>query len=105
MRRILVDYAKAGKRQKRGGGAEHLPLREAALIPDEKAAELLAVEEALQNLAKQDARKSQLVELCYFGGYSVKEVAQLLNLSEATIAREWRLAGAWRQRELRGTTQ
>jgi RNA polymerase sigma factor (TIGR02999 family) len=105
MRRILVDYARTGNRQKRGGGAEHVALSEAALISDERAAEVLAVDEALQNLAKQDARKSQIVELCYFGGCSVKEVAQLLNLSEATIAREWRLARAWLQRELGGTTK
>ena len=95
MRRILVDEAKAGKREKRGGGAERVAFSEAVGLPDKKAAEVLAVDEALQDLAKQDVRKGQIVELRYFGGCSVKEVAESLGISEVTVARDWRLALAW----------
>ena len=100
MRRILIDYAREQDRSKRGRGIEHIALSDALPISHEKPAELLALDEALHKLAKQDVRKSQIVELRYFGGCSVEEVAQMLNVSEATIAREWRLARAWLQREL-----
>jgi RNA polymerase sigma factor (TIGR02999 family) len=100
MRRVLLDYAKAQGRKKRGGDWEQIALSGALLIPDEKAVELAALDEALEALAKQDARKSRIVELRYFGGCTVEETALCLGISEATVAREWRLARAWLLREL-----
>ncbi len=100
MRRVLLDYAKAQGRQKRGGDWEQIALSDASLIPDEKAVELVALDEALKALAKQDTRKSRIVELRYFGGCTVEEVAEILGVSKETIAREWRLARAWLRREL-----
>lgn len=103
MRRILCDYAKAQKRKKRGGGAEHIALSDAPPICFETSAELLALDEALQKLTRQDARKSQIVEMCYFGGYSDEEVAKFLEVSKETVEREWRMARAWLRRELAGS--
>ena len=100
MRRVLVDYAREQGRDKRGGGAEHLALSDALPLPDEKGIELLALDEALQKLAKQDARKSRIVEMRYFLGCTVEEVAEFLGVSVETVAREWRLARAWLRREL-----
>ena len=102
MRRILVDYVKA---KKRGSGAEHISVSGASLITNEKSVELLALDEALHKLAKQDERKSQVVELRYFGGCTVEEVAELLGISEATVAREWHKALAWLRRELGAETK
>lgn len=100
MRRILIDYAKTHKRDKRGGGVEHLALSDAPPIPVEKSAELLALDDALKELAKQDAQQSQLVEMRYFGGYSMEEIAKTLGVSKATVERKWRMACAWLQHEL-----
>jgi RNA polymerase sigma-70 factor, ECF subfamily len=100
MRRVLTDYARAQARDKRGGGAEQIALEDAPSIPVETPVELLALDEALRKLEKQDARKSRIVELRYFGGCTVAEVASLLGVSEETINREWRLARAWLRREL-----
>lgn len=100
MRRVLIDYARAQVRDKRGGGAEHIALEDAPLIPVERPVELLALDEALWKLEKQDARKSRIVELRYFGGCTVAEVASLLGISEETVNREWRLARAWLRHEL-----
>ena len=99
MRRILCDAARAEGRQKRGGGAQHIALSDAPPLLSEKSAELLALDEALQKLAKQDARKSQIVEMLFFGGYKVEEVAEFLEVSAETVALEWRMARAWLQRE------
>ncbi len=96
MRRILVDYARQHKADKRGGAAEKLPLEEEILIVSEgKSAELLALDEALENLAKIDPQKSKIVELRYFGGLSVEETAEVLGVSEITVKRHWRMAKAW----------
>ena len=96
MRRILVDYARQHKADKRGGAAEKLPLEEEILIVSEgKSAELLALDEALENLAKFDPQKSKIVELRYFGGLSVEETAEVLGVSEITVKRHWRMAKAW----------
>jgi RNA polymerase sigma factor (TIGR02999 family) len=100
MRRIVLDYIKAERRNKRGGKVEHIRLTDALAIPAEKSDELLALDDALQALERQDARKSQVVEMRYFGGYSVKEIAEFLEISETTVEREWRMARAWLQREL-----
>ncbi len=96
MRRILVDYARQHKAEKRGGAAEKMPLEEEILIVSEgKSAELLALDEALENLAKIDPQKSKIVELRYFGGLSVEETAKVLGVSEITVKRHWRMAKAW----------
>ncbi len=96
MRRILVDYARQHRADKRGGTAEKLPLEEETLIVFEgKSAELLALDEVLENLAKIDSQKSKVVELRYFGGLSVEETAEVLGVSEITIKRHWRMATAW----------
>jgi RNA polymerase sigma-70 factor, ECF subfamily len=96
MRRILVDYARKHHADKRGGDAEKLPLEEEILIVSEgKSAELLALDEALENLARIDPQKSKIVELRYFGGLSVEETAEVLGVSEITVKRHWRMAKAW----------
>ena len=96
MRRILVDYARQHRADKRGGAAEKIPLEEEILIVSEgKSAELLALDEALENLAKIDEQKSKIVELRYFGGLSVEETAEVLGVSEVTVKRHWRMAKAW----------
>ena len=97
MRRILVDHARKHTADKRGGVAEKLPLEEEILLvsSDEKSMELLALDEALENLAKIDEQKSRIVELRYFGGLSVEETAEVLGVSPITVKRQWRMAKAW----------
>lgn len=101
MRRILVDYARRKLRSKRGGGEAAAPLDEAAALPLEKSAELLALDEALDRLAETDPLKARVVELRYFGGLSIKETAEVLKLSEVTVMRHWALAKSWLRREMR----
>jgi len=100
MRSVLVDYARRRGYAKRGGNPIRVSLSEADQISEEKSAEVIAVDEALNRLAALDPRKSQIVELRYFGGLSVEETAELLGLSSRTIKREWRWARAWLYREL-----
>ena len=100
MRRILVDLARAHNRAKRGGGALQVSLDEAAMVSSERAAELVALDEALTTLAAIDQRKSQVVELRFFGGMSVEETAEALRVSPITIKREWSTAKAWLYREI-----
>src|SRR5712692_10387036 len=100
MRRILVDLARAHKRAKRGGGAPQVSLDEAAMVSSERAAELVALDEALTTLAAIDQRKSQVVELRFFGGMSVEETAEALRVSPVTIKRDWSTAKAWLYREI-----
>jgi RNA polymerase sigma-70 factor, ECF subfamily len=100
MRHILVDHAKAQKRQKRGGGMEHIALDEAVVIGPEAPSALLELDEALQRLAIHDERKSQIIELLFFGGLTYDESASVLGVSPATIHRETRMAKAWLYREL-----
>lgn len=100
MRRILLDYIKATNRQKRGGGIEYIPLSEVVLISEEQSAQLLALDEALRALKKQDERQSQIVEMRFFAGYSTEEIAQILDVSEATVHKEWNMARAWLRRKL-----
>ena len=102
MRRILIDHARKQAYQKRGGGARDLPLDEAAVLTNERAAELVALDEALQSLAKIDERKARVIELRYFGGLTVEEVAEVLAVHPDTVTREWRRARAWLHRELQG---
>lgn len=101
MRRILVDYARARKRAKRGGGDVKLSLGPAErLASDEKSIDLIALDEALTRLAAIDQQQSRVVELRYFSGLSLEETATILHISRATAAREWNLAKAWLHREL-----
>jgi RNA polymerase sigma-70 factor (ECF subfamily) len=101
MRRVLTDYAKTRQRLKRGGDAQPISLS-AAILADEQSEELLALDTALPKLAQKDERKSKIVELRYYGGYTVAEIADMLGISEVTVARDWRLARAWLRRELSG---
>lgn len=100
MRRIMVDHARERHSLKRGGGALKVTLDEAALVTEARSQELLDLDEALERLAAQDARKSQIVELRYFGGLTVEETAEFLKLSHRTVEREWTAAKAWLYREL-----
>ena len=102
MRRILVDAARDRGYQKRGGGAPILSLDEALTIPIEPANELVALDEALTALAVVDARKSQVVEMRFFGGLSIDETAEALQVSRDTVKRDWRIAKLWLLRELGG---
>jgi RNA polymerase sigma factor (TIGR02999 family) len=96
MRRILVDYARERKREKRGGAAENLPLDEAlTIVSQEKSVDLVALDEALNKLAKFDERQAKVVELRYFSGLSIDETAEVLNVSNITIRRDWSMAKAW----------
>jgi RNA polymerase sigma factor (TIGR02999 family) len=101
MRRILVDYARSRRYAKRGGGNKMVELDEAATVAQKTAAELVALDEALKDLSNFDPRKSQIVEMRYFGGMSVEETAEVLGVSAVTVMREWRAAKAWL---LRATT-
>jgi RNA polymerase sigma-70 factor (ECF subfamily) len=100
MRRIMVDHARERQSLKRGGGALKVTLDEAALVTETRSQELLDLDEALERLAVQDARKGQIVELRYFGGLTVEETAEFLKLSHRTVEREWTMAKAWLYREL-----
>jgi RNA polymerase sigma factor (TIGR02999 family) len=95
MRRILVDHARRKGYAKRGGHIRQTPLDEAMVISEEKAPEVIALDEALTRLAAVDPRKSQVVELRYFGGLSVEEAAEVLKISAATVRRDWNMAKAW----------
>jgi RNA polymerase sigma factor (TIGR02999 family) len=101
MRRILVDHARALRYQKRGGGAAKVTFNEALVISDEPPADVVALDDALDALAAFDERKSRVIELRFFGGLTVDETASVLDVSADTVARDWRLARAWLQRELR----
>ena len=100
MRRILVDFARDRQYLKRGGGALRVSLGEAEAFTVERGADLVALDEALTGLAEVDRRKGQVVELRFFGGLSVEEVAEVLKVSKETVMRDWRLAKAWLLREL-----
>jgi RNA polymerase sigma factor (TIGR02999 family) len=101
MRRILVDLARSKRYQKRGGGMPMIALDEAALPAREKGEDLVALDEALERLAELDPRRSQVVELRFFGGLGVDETAEVLNVSRHTVMRDWTLARTWLLRELR----
>jgi RNA polymerase sigma factor (TIGR02999 family) len=100
MRHILVDYARARHNAKRGGGVMKVTLDDAAEVSIERAAEMVALDDALTALAGFAPRKSQIVELRFFGGLSVEETAEALKVSPGTVMREWTLAKAWLQREI-----
>jgi RNA polymerase sigma factor (TIGR02999 family) len=101
MRRILVDYARAQNREKRGGNAVHVSLSHAEGVPLEGSAGLAALDDALKVLESLAPRQARIVELRFFGGLSLEETAAVLDVSVATVRRDWSLARAWLYRELR----
>jgi RNA polymerase sigma-70 factor, ECF subfamily len=105
MRHVLVDYARARSRAKRGGGAPPLPLEDVAVISEERADEVIAVDSALEGLMAFDLRKGRIFELRHFGGLSVDEAAEVLKVSPATVARDWRMAKAWLRRAIASESQ
>ena len=102
MRRILVDYARSRHYAKRGGAARRVSLDEAMIVSEEKTQDVVALDEALTRLATIDFRKSQVVELRYFGGLSMEEIAKVLKISAVTVRRDWSTAKAWLYRDMRG---
>jgi RNA polymerase sigma factor (TIGR02999 family) len=101
MRRILVDWARSRQALKRGGEARPLELEEALVVSDAPGADFVALDDALKALAAIDPRKSEVVELRFFGGLSVEETAEVLKVSPETVARDWKFAKSWLRRELR----
>jgi len=102
MRRILVDHARHRGYQKRGGGAQRVTLHEGLVMSADPALDVVALDRALDTLAKVDVRKSRTIELRFFGGLSVEETAEVLQVSPDTVKRDWRLAKLWLLRELEG---
>ncbi|HUK43060.1 MAG TPA: sigma-70 family RNA polymerase sigma factor [Candidatus Bathyarchaeia archaeon] len=100
LRRILVEYARSHSRQKRGGGEEMVPLDEAVLVGPQAASTVLDLDEALERLAALDPRKSEIIQMLFFGGLTYEETAAALDISPATVHRELKLAKAWLHREL-----
>lgn len=95
MRHILIDHARRRRYLKHGGDAQQVPLEDACLMADDRAAELVTLDEALEDLARLDQRKTRVVELRYFGGLSLAETAEALGISLMTVRRDWRAAKAW----------
>lgn len=100
MRRILIDYARARTRQKRGGVQERVSLDEISLMSDEQAEELIALEDALERLSELSERQSRVVEMRFFSGLTIEETAHVLELSPASIKRDWTVARAWLNQQL-----
>lgn len=103
MRRVLLDHARTRRRTKRGGGLGKVNLDEVAVLTAERSDDLIALDEALTRLAGFDQKKSKIVEMRFFGGLSVDEVAEVMTLAPVTVMLHWRLAKAWLQKELRET--
>ena len=103
MRRILIDHARRHAYAKRGGGAQQVSLEEAAAVTPDLSSELVRLDEALKSLAEMDARRSQVVELRYFGGLNNEEIAEILKVSENTVTRDWNMARAWLYQQLTGS--
>ena len=104
MRQILIEHAREQLTLKRGQRAEHVNLSAAGPISTEKSEELLILDAALTKLAEFDERKSKIVEYRYFGGFTIEEVARMLEVSPTTVQSEWRLARSWLRREMIGNT-
>lgn len=100
MRRILVDHARKHGRAKRGAGVPKLPLHETAVVSVDQSAEFIVIDDALKNLAQIDPSKSRIVEMRFFGGLTMEEIAEVEKVSPSTIEREWRKAKAWLYREI-----
>jgi RNA polymerase sigma factor (TIGR02999 family) len=103
MRRILIDHARRHRYAKRGGGAQQVSLEEVAAVIPDPGSELVRLDEALKSLAEMDPRRSQVVELRYFGGLNNEEIAGVLKISENTVTRDWNMARAWLYRQLTET--
>jgi RNA polymerase sigma factor (TIGR02999 family) len=102
MRRILLDYSRSRESAKRGGGVSRVFLEESSLISKERATDVIVLDEALTRLAEVDAQHARVVELRFFGGLSIEETAEVLDVSPATVKRNWNVAKAWLARDLRG---
>lgn len=100
MRQVLIEHARAQLAAKRGQRAEHIDLDEAVVLTNEQSQELIMLDEALERLAVVDERKALVVECRYFGGFTVEEVADILDIAPSTVDREWRLARSWLKREM-----
>jgi RNA polymerase sigma factor (TIGR02999 family) len=100
MRHILVDHARALRTAKRGGPRSVLPLEDAAVVSGERREQIIALDDALTDLAKLNPRQSRVIELRYFGGLSVEETAEAIHVSPETVMRDWRAAKAWLYKEL-----
>jgi RNA polymerase sigma-70 factor (ECF subfamily) len=105
MRRILVDFARSRRYQKRGGGAVRVTLVDDLQVSNEPGRDLIALDDSLEALAKFDERKSRVIEMRFFGGLSVKETAAVLGVSPETVMRDWKVARAWLLKELRSETR
>ena len=105
MRRILTDWARRQEYLKRGKGAQHIPFDEALVLSPKRSPDLVALDEALKILSEADPRKSQVVELRFYGGLSVDETAKVLKVSPETVMRDWRSAKLWLLREMTGGKQ
>jgi RNA polymerase sigma factor (TIGR02999 family) len=102
MRHVLVDHARERRRIKRGGAARHIPVDAAVVLSPDQVEQIVAVDLALQRLAKVDGRKSRVLEMRFFGGLSVEETAEVLGVAPNTVIRDWNFARAWLRRELAG---
>ena len=100
MRRIVMQRARRTRAAKRGGGAVDVSIDDATILSDERAADLIALDDALTRLAAMDPRQSRIVELRFFGGLSVEEIGAVLGISAGTVKREWRTAKAWLHKEV-----
>ncbi|HQR35264.1 MAG TPA: sigma-70 family RNA polymerase sigma factor [Blastocatellia bacterium] len=104
MRRVLVDHARAHQAEKRGSGEEKLALDEAIAVPESKDLNILALNDALEELARLDEQQSRIVELRYFGGLSIEETATITGVSPATVKREWAMAKVWLHNQIKRTS-
>jgi RNA polymerase sigma factor (TIGR02999 family) len=100
MRRVLVDFARSRRYRKRGGGIEHVAFDEGAIVDVGRGHDLLALDDALDELARVDPRQSQIVVMRFFAGLTVEEIASVMDVSPATVMRDWKLAKSWLLREL-----
>jgi RNA polymerase sigma factor (TIGR02999 family) len=105
MRNVLIDHARSRQRVKRGGLQKKVPLEESVLVSEDQTDDMIALDAALERLAKIDARQSRIVELRYFGGLTVEQTSQVLNISPKTVKRDWAVARAWLHRELRSAQE
>jgi RNA polymerase sigma factor (TIGR02999 family) len=103
MRHVLVDYARERRRAKRGGAAVHIPIESAVILSADQVEHIVAVDLALQRLARVDERQSRVLEMRFFGGLSVEETAEVLGVAPNTVIRDWNFARAWLRRELSGS--
>jgi RNA polymerase sigma-70 factor (ECF subfamily) len=101
MRRILLDHARSQRRAKRGGGVAHVNLEDVSVLTPEKSEDLIALDDALTRLAEFDPTKSRIVEMRFFGGLKVNEVAEVMGIAPVTVMLHWRFAKAWLQKEMR----